>query len=328
MRKERQKIIASLREVKKGGIKRTDQYSVKKEAPVLQDLSDEEYQRHVEQNRANNFIVDDFGIGYDDHGEFDLEAEYDEPSPKKPKLEGNMEITKFMKPKEMNLLKKKAKKPTDLQDIDIHAVFKLYDDDDTMDIDIEKLMVKKEQKLPKTIKPGKNSTRADQSKQIQEMYRRNYQRPHVVEKPVMVSQIQPEAARKRAMPGADEAIPEPAQKVEDLETYDPDTTEEIFNSNPDAIVPNPAETPMDCEDSTESTASTVTWEAFPQVTLDEPLMSAAKNASLPIEDDGSLDVYWLDAYEDKELKQGSVFMMGKVWIPSLNRYESICVVVS
>jgi DNA polymerase alpha subunit A len=328
MRKGRQEVLARMREVKKGQVKRTDQYSVKEEAPILQEMTEDEYQRHVEENKANRFIVDDFGIGYDDHGEFDLEAEYDEPSPKKPKLEGNMEITKFMQPKEMNLLKKKPKKTTELEDISVDAMYKMLDDDQSMDIDIEKLKVKKQEKLPKTIKPSKNKTLAEQTRQFHDFYRRNYQQPHVATNPVMVSDVQPEAARKRAMPGADEPIPEPAPKVEDLETYNPDSSEEILNTNSDAVVPSPVETPMECEESTENTTSTATWEPFPHVNLDEPLLSVAKNESLPIEEDGSLLVYWLDAFEDKEIKQGSVFVIGKVWIPLLSRYESICVIVS
>lgn len=329
MRKGRQEVLAKMKEVKQGKVKRTEQFAVKEEAPILQEIPEEEYQRYVEENRNNKFIVDDFGMGYDDNGEFDLEAEYDEPSPKKPKLEGNMEITKFMKPKEMNLLKKKPKKTEELGENVLDAMYKMLDGEEDMDIDLEKLINKKEEKLPKTIKPSKNQTLAQQTKKMRDHYKNKYQAPPiVVSKPVMVTQVQPEAARKRAMPGADEPIPEPVPKVEDLETYDPDFTEEIQNTNPDKLVSSPVETPMDCEDSADNITSTVTWEPFPQVNLDEPLMPAGKNASLPVDSDGSLVIYWLDAYEDKELKHGSVFVMGKVWVPSLNRYESICVVVS
>lgn len=68
-RQKRQEILKKLREASLGKIKRSDQYQVVGEADIYEDLTEEQYQRRVQENRATGFIEDDMDIGYDDKGE-------------------------------------------------------------------------------------------------------------------------------------------------------------------------------------------------------------------------------------------------------------------
>ena len=56
-------------------------------------------------------------------------------------------------------------------------------------------------------------------------------------------------------------------------------------------------------------------EALPSVTMDEPTSSVLPSAE-------TLRIFWLDAYEDREIAFGSVFVFGKIQVGN-NQYESI-----
>ena len=50
-----------------------------------------------------------------------------------------------------------------------------------------------------------------------------------------------------------------------------------------------------------------------------------KQEVLTPEDDGSLDFFWLDAYEDVIAFPGTVFLFGKVLNKKTKGYESCCI---
>lgn len=338
-RKERQEHLAKLKQARQGNVKRTEQFALKEETGIIQEMNDEEYNKHVEENRRNKFIVDDFGLGYDDHGEDDLEGEYEEPASKRPKLEGNKQITEFMKPKEINLLKKKPKKQEEISPDMLGNMMKMLDDDSFEVDNMDKFMNQpKVEPVSKTIRPIKNKPLDEQTKRANILYKKKYNVPPATKLPVQLNIPQPEISRKR-LPGADETLKQPTAVKTHLEdTYTPEpqdpeqslqTYQDLKKQSPEHITQvDTSDAPMDIIEELAFVTPNVTWESFPQVNLDELFLVSGQEAVLPVESDGSLVVYWLDAYEDKEIKPGSVFMMGKVWIPSVKRYESICVIVT
>eukprot|EP00741_Cyanophora_paradoxa_P021230 tig00000237_g20491.t1 len=55
--------------------------------------------------------------------------------------------------------------------------------------------------------------------------------------------------------------------------------------------------------------------------------AAAGPTDLPIEEDGSMKMYWIDAIEDKEVNQGRVYLFGKVKPKGGDKFVSCCVIV-
>ena len=73
---DKSKALAQLAELKRGtGIKRSDQYVVKEDDDVYDDLDEDAYQELVKQRREDNFIEDDDGNGYVDFGQDDWDDE-------------------------------------------------------------------------------------------------------------------------------------------------------------------------------------------------------------------------------------------------------------
>lgn len=80
MNEQKQQALARLREVREGGVKRTDQYQVNKTLSdnnmiqvdegrkIFEEVGDEEYDKRQKDRVNDEFIVDDEGYGYRDHG--------------------------------------------------------------------------------------------------------------------------------------------------------------------------------------------------------------------------------------------------------------------
>jgi hypothetical protein len=97
--------LAQLRAAREGGDKRTDQYQVKEAERIFEEIDDEEYEQIQDSRRNDDFIVDDEGYGYRDHGGEIWEVEEEEEGNGKPKnakkrkLDPNEQhITNFMMP--------------------------------------------------------------------------------------------------------------------------------------------------------------------------------------------------------------------------------------
>lgn len=111
---------------------------------------------------------------------------------------------------------------------------------------------------------------------------------------------------KRKAPGA---LPEQMPKYDepiifipnnDIKTID-DTNMHIDN---EVSIPEP----MEIE---ENTIETLAFES---------------NPDLPIEN-GSLNMYWIDAIEDRDVYPGGIFIFGKVYLPKSRKFTGICVLV-
>ena len=82
--------LAQLRAAREGGDKRTDQYQVQEANKIFEVIEDEaEYERIQDRHKNDDFIVDDEGYGYRDHGgeiwEVDDEDAEEDPAKKKKK---------------------------------------------------------------------------------------------------------------------------------------------------------------------------------------------------------------------------------------------------
>ena len=97
MRQSRQNALEKLKEARENSGRRMEQYQVQSESDMY--LNEEEESKRAEEYQSHNFIVDDCGLGYDDHGELQYSDEEDlseEDNAKETKREES--IKKFLKP--------------------------------------------------------------------------------------------------------------------------------------------------------------------------------------------------------------------------------------
>lgn len=118
--------IQKMRDMKNNDIKRTDQYEVEETREVFESIDDAEYERRQAARAADDFIVDDDGIGYNDRGGeiWEHEDQYVDEGKKGKKArklnpKGNGAIEQFMQPtsalaqkKKMVITQSKASKVT------------------------------------------------------------------------------------------------------------------------------------------------------------------------------------------------------------------------
>ena len=112
-RQQRQEVLEKLIAARNPGTKLSAQYQLEENTEeAFEELTEEEYQRRVEANKKAKFIVDDFGLGYDDEGEMEYEedGELEEPHFKKTKPE-TKPITSFLKPSKIAAKVNVAPKP-------------------------------------------------------------------------------------------------------------------------------------------------------------------------------------------------------------------------
>ena len=98
---------------------------------------------------------------------------------------------------------------------------------------------------------------------------------------------------------------------------------------PPAPIPDPMpETSMDLDD--QFNPEIKIEEEFQEMEIETATietLAIENNPEIPIKN-GSLQMFWIDAIEDKELMPGKVFLFGKVFLPNLGRYTGACVLIS
>ncbi|CAG9319724.1 unnamed protein product [Blepharisma stoltei] len=358
MRKNRQAALAQLKEAKHGQKKRTEQYEVQEEADILVNVTEEEYQEMKKKQGNSKFITNDFGIGYDDHGELDYQDEEEDPyeeeeeNLKKPKIESKS-ITTFMKPG-VSMKPKGPKKAESVEASKIMDDLLGMMDDDSINPE-EVLSMGNAVQKPKTFAVNKGTT---QTHAMEEALRQRYNKPTVAKKPANESRPLEEVKkslseiikneennkeeeekfemrkRKRAGDILPAKITTP-KKVDEVYVHPEEPTfemEEVHNvPEPITITAPIEETKMEIEPVVESKVEMALEEngntniEFQALETELPFESNSAKY-LPIEN-GNLHVYWYDAIEDKELLPGSVFIFGKVSNIETKRFESICVIV-
>lgn len=317
-RNQRLEVLEKLKAARTAGTKRTAQYEVaEKTEEIFEDLTEEEYQRRVKANKKKKFIVDDFGQGYDDGGEMEYEGDQDfeESSQKKTKPE-TQPITSFLKPAVKVAKVKTAPKPKVAEEDSLEYMKILMENEDfeeeeeepaeQMDVEVppplapvlvsEKIKAQEESKHFAATRPPSKAPAAESQ---------------TFSKATNETQV-----RKRPAPGS---LPHHSAPIpeEDYTNVQPESPPQVSPApQHPSVTPNLA-------------AEEVIEPPLASLNLDETRSSLSHDAfrDLPLNSEGQICVYWLDAHEDREVSPGSVLLFGKVKIPASNTYESICVAV-
>ena len=87
---KKQQALASLAQLKQGGLKRTEQFTAVEEEDVYDDIDEDAYQDLVRKRREDDFIEDDDGGGYVDFGQEDWEeGEEGDDDPERKRAKGD-----------------------------------------------------------------------------------------------------------------------------------------------------------------------------------------------------------------------------------------------
>ena len=315
-RNQRLEVLEKLKAARTAGTKRTSQYEVEEKTDeAFEDLTEEEYQRRVQANKKKKFIVDDYGLGYDDGGEMEYEDEELEGSPQKKAKPETKPITSFLRPAAKGAKAKVAPKPKVGQEDSLELMKRLMENEDFEEE--EQPAEQMEVELPPPLAPVlvSEKIKAQEESKSQAATRPPSKAPVVESQSPSKAVTQP--PRKRPAPGSN--LPEPSAPIpeEDYTNVQPESPPQASPVQPlSYVTPNP-------------TPEEVIEPPLASLNLDETQSSLSSDAlrDLPLNSDGQISIYWLDAHEDREVSPGSVMLFGKVWVPSNNKYESICVVV-
>ena len=320
MRKNRQDALNKLKQAKNGGESRVSQYSISESQDLLIEMPEEEYKKQVAERNKQKFIVDDFGMGYDDEGEFEIaeddEEELEEEQELEQKNNGSQSIVNFLKP---DLLKKQKIAPIIQKEKreNLKAnLLNLLDDDNCVMEDILKTNPEPVKKAPTT----RTATTLSKN-QSEEKLANRYNIP--ISKLTIASPIKAsgppmdiEAAsenRKRREPGVE---PEVIKEEEEPIFYEP-----LMSPQKDSEMLIPTK----IEKSPEPVNENFEAMEIDQNTIET--LSLEDNHDLPLDEGNSLYVYWIDAIEDKDLVFGSVYIFGKIYLPKIKQFTGICIIV-
>lgn len=311
MRKGRQEALNKLKQAKKGLESRVSQYSVAESEDLLIDMPEEEYKKLVQERSKQKFIVDDLGIGYDDEGEFDIGQEEEEELKQEQFLEqsthGSQSITSYLRPDVMKRPKLAPTMQKEKKDTLKASLLRDLEDDDCK---VEDILVKPLEKLEKKPDGKKFTLGKNQSEEnMSQRYNVPLKKLMAVEPIVAIEPMNIDAESvncKRKEPGA---LPEVIKPIEVETNYFPEETfpEVISETVHEEILGNEGFMEVD-------------HQGIETLTLSD-------SHELPLENGNELNLYWIDALEDRELVPGSVYLFGKIFLPNLNKFTGVCVVV-
>ena len=70
------------------------------------------------------------------------------------------------------------------------------------------------------------------------------------------------------------------------------------------------------------------WRAKETAPLHSQITAIDVDAPVKYTNDEKMEVFWIDAYEDKYNPSGTIYLFGKVFIADINSHVSCCVVVN
>ena len=312
MRSNRQKHLQKLKQVKQGKQNRLSQYEVQETQDLIQEIPEEEYKK-LQQTQGHPFIVDDFGLGYDDHGELDWQEEEHSDSPQKKPKPDSKQITSFMKPASI-----KTKKPALSKEESTEMLEEMLNllDDDSLDSKAILSMPERTQTSTFKAQKGKSRTEAlmEASKKVTELY----------SKPAPVAKVplpqEPESSKqnlKRKAPGKDpEPLPSKPQFPEPME---------LEPTEPLPSLTEPQES-MEVESPEVDETPGIEFEQLPEYKAEPSDLNPLCKQEIETDSEGNIHFYWIDAVETPSVSPGSVMLFGKV--KKGKKFESACVKIN
>jgi DNA polymerase alpha subunit A len=298
MRADRREVLKKLKEARSEGVKRSEQFVVSEEKAAITEYNDEEYSRLVADNKNKQFIVDDYGLGYDDEGELEWKDEGEENLEEEDQVKRPMttrQISNYLKPAKPKAAPKTAEPKAE---VDIDKLLLSLENGDTGVDDLVNFAINKPK--PATVAPNKNLSLSASMKQCRSKFQEIYSKP-----PPSVAVNPPPPCKEEEEEGTPAALKKRLR----------------YDENP------PMELEVEAQPVKEELVEEVT-EFLPYEPLELPQFEndiAGARSQLTFEEDGDLLVYWIDAYEEKELLPGGVFIFGKV--RAANQWASVCIPV-
>jgi DNA polymerase alpha subunit A len=272
-------------------------------------MDDDAYAKLQEERRANNFIVGD-DDGYKDHGEEIWERDDDYYEDGGSKRKANKPLPAFfLRPGQDSKSKKKTtntalshNKPAvsnEQSNAVMEDLFKRYDNDENVD------------EIGGKYEPGEdNNVGFNIYDQLDQQY--DVALPtapgEAVAQPSVAPQSSPSLKRQ---PGDVTSMMEDDDYKENKGSYVANPTESVSHN---VLGSHNEDVEMEPEDNNEGRVT-------PSVTL-----GSDGKLTLPLNTDSTLSVFWLDAHEDFVNSQ-EVYLFGKVYDPSQNKYFSVGVIV-
>ena len=295
-----------------------EQYQVQSESDMY--LNEEEEQKRADEYQSHNFIVDDCGLGYDDHGELqysDEEQLSEEDDAKQTKREES--IKKFLKPVQTSMGRARtpqAPKPPTISEeksLDVmNDYLSMLDSSDVNNAD-DVLNMGFTPSAPKSIRVEKGISVAESVLAARAKLANKYNQPPPEAKRPQVSS-QPSQGLKRSAP--DVAPPQPAAMPEPVveEPVMDYTAMDVEVNDPGIEEPTTIEDQIQTlglEDKAMPEAMQVDWEQIQSNRVDIIERVEMPNAEKVVE---NLPFFYIDAYEDPQMEKGAVFLFGKALI--------------